>query len=341
MSVAVRVRERRTLGLVLSGTQLLNVIEWAHATGQQKDLRVVVLAPKDEPTRRQLERVSWLAGAAGIVVDTIDLHRVAGGVFGEGARLMRDVARAEQLAIGDPFSRLVQSALPFARPDRVVIVDDGTATWQYRDCVQAGRPLVRWDGTRAGSVRAAQATRLLSPGRNRDVTVFSCLADATPVGAFNVVNDYAWTRARSRPEVVTGVVDVIGTSLVESGIVTRSAYLAAIARLAHDYGPIRYLAHRRESAEGLALIATIPGLRVERPSRPVELVLRHGPVASHAIAFPSTAAHTLPIVLQDVPVHLDVRPIDAAWFNPNCAAAARRFVERIANDAPLDLLDAA
>jgi hypothetical protein len=335
------VSDRRTLALVLSGTQLLNVVEWAHATGSMSDLRIVVLAPKDNATRRQLARVGALVSAAGVDVETVDLHRTASGVIGDGARLMRDVARADQLVVGDPFSRLVQTALPFARPDNVVIVDDGTATWEYRECVQSRRPMLRWDRPRTDSARAARATRLLSPSRTRDVTVFSCLADATPVGAFALTNTYAWTRGRARPEVSSDFVDVVGTSLADGGIVERRSYLAAIAGLAQEYAPVRYLAHRREGAEGLALIATIPGVRVARPDLPVEVLLRHGPVASHVIAFPSTAAHTLPIILGDVPVRLDVRRIESSWFTPTASLPVRRFVDRIATDAPLDILDVA
>ena len=53
------------------------------------------------------------------------------------------------------------------------------------------------------------------------------------------------------------------------------------------------------------------------------------------IAFPSTAAHTLPIVLSDLDVELTVIPIKAGWFTPTATVRARSFVARIARDAPV------
>lgn len=325
----------RTLALVESATQLLNVVEWAHATGEHGDLRVAVLCPKDSPTRGQLDEVAGLARGAGVDVEIVNIRALGSGGMLGGVRLTRSLATARRVVIGDPFSGLIQTLLPFTRAEHVVVVDDGTATWEFASCITRGTPLIRWRlEPKGSSSRAARATRLLSPGVNRTITVFSCLRDATPPGAIGEVNRYAWTKSWRTPTLVTDETDLLGASLVETGMVDRGAYLGAVRHLARRYGPLRYLAHRRESEERLAELETVPGVRVQRGRLPVELTLREGPVAKHVITFPSTAAHTLPVVLSDIDTRIEVRRIDEAWFTPGTSVRARDFVDRISADAP-------
>lgn len=331
-----RMTKLRTLALVESATQLLNVMELAHTSGEAAGLRVAVLAPRDAQPRRQIAHVAELAAAQGIDVRTMDVRRLGAGAVAGGLRLTHELPRAQRLLVGDPFSRMIQTLLPLVRADEVIVVDDGTATWEFKDCVTADSPLIRWQRPHDRSAaRAIRATRLLSPSPTRRLTVFSCLDGATPVGATGVANRYAWTRSGSRPEICTGEIDLVGSSLVESGVVDRRAYLDAVRRLNRRFPAMRYLAHRRESDNRLAEIAALPDVRVVRPALPVELALRQGPVAEHVITFPSTAAHTLPIVLGDLDVLIEVRPIDLAWFTPATTSHARDFVTRIAQDAPL------
>jgi hypothetical protein len=150
-----------------------------------------------------------------------------------------------------------------------------------------------------------------------------------------IVNRYAWTRSWSRPEVRVGEIDVVGASLVETGVVDRAQYLEGVRRLTRRFAPVRYLAHRRESPNRLAEIAALPGVRVVRADLPIELALRRGPVAKHVITFPSTAAHTLPVVLADLDVLLEVRRVDPGWFTASTTPHARDFVARISEEAPL------
>lgn len=325
-----------TLALVESATQLLNVLEWGHRTGLSGGLRVVVLPPRDHHPLRQVKRVAALAAEAGVDVRIDPVREPHAGAVSAGLRVARDVALAPRLVVGDPFSRAIQTVLPLSRAEDVVVVDDGTATWRFRDCVDSGAPLVRWTvfaGTPAR--RAQRATSLLSPSTGRSLEVFTCLEGAVPIGARHTVNRYTWTRSAGRPEITAGETDVLGVSLVDSGVIERRAYVAAVARIARRHGRVRYVAHRRESENLVAEIATIPGLRVLRPDLPVELALRHGPVAERVITFPSTAAHTMPVVLADLPVDFQVRHVDTAWFRPGTTLQARRFVGRIATDAHL------
>ena len=326
----------RTLALVESATQLINAAEWVFARGEEGSTDITVLAPADAESIRQIQSVAGAVRDSGMSVAIRPVRAVGPGTPFVAARVMADVARASTLVIGDAFSRYIHALLPLSRAAHVVIVDDGTATWDYACRVDAGEALVRW--TRPASsakAHAIRATELLTPSPRRSVDVFTCLTNATPVGAITLANRYRWVRSRQRPIVVDNQLDLLGTSLVGSGVVERHAYLNAIAALARDGRPVRYLAHRRESDHLVAEIATVPNLRVVRPDQPVEMLLRTGPVAAQVIAFPSTAAHTLSIVLQDVDVEIGVHPIRASWFTPQATLHARSFVARIAADAPV------
>jgi hypothetical protein len=326
----------RTVALVESATQLLNVFEWAYSSGETDGLRILVLAPRDRHTVRQIARVADLAAGLGAEIGCYPVRTPTPGAIIGAARVLRDIAGAQQLVIGDPFSRFIQTMLPATRAEHVVVVDDGTATWEFAKCIDAAKPLVRWNVPLSGpESRASRATRLLSPSESRALTVFSCLRDATPVGATGLANRYSWTQSWSCPDLVDNELDVLGVSLVDTGVVDRRKYLDAVARLARRHAPVRYVAHRRESDNLVAEIATIPGVRVARADLPVELAFREGPVARQIITFPSTAAHTLPVVLSDVDVRIEVRRVEPSWFTPTTTKHAREFVARIADEALL------
>ena len=326
---------RSSLALVESATQLLNVAEWAYANGDADDTTVAVLAPKDPHSVRQLNRVAEAISGLGLDLHLYPVRNRRPAALAGAARTARAMARADRLIVGDPFSRFIQTRLPLSSACDVVVVDDGTATWEFAKCIDAGKPLVRWGMSLAGAEwRAERATRFYSPGPDRDLTVFSCLSDATPLAAIGLANRYEWARSWSRPEVVDDEIDVLGVSLVDNGVIERRPYVDAVAALARGSAPVRYIAHRRESASLLGEIAALPGVRVVRNDLPVELALRRGPVARRIVAFPSTAAHTLPVVLSDVGVRVRIRPVERQWFTPATTRHAREFVARIADTAP-------
>lgn len=325
-----------TLALVESATQLINATEWVHDSGALDSTNVVVLAPTDAESVRQIHGVADAARASGVSVVVLPVRRKRPEAPLLGARVLSMVAQARQLVLGDPFSRYIHTLLPTARADQVVIVDDGTATWDYAACIDSGAPLVRWtQRSVVPAPHAVRATRLLTPGAHRSIDVFTCLRDATPAGAMALANRYRWTRSGHRPEIVDDQIDLLGTSLVDSDVVERHAYLNAVAAVARTGPPVRYLAHRREVDQLVAEIATIDNVRVVRPKLPVELLLRQGSVARTVLVFPSTAAHTLPIVLSDLDIVLRVKPVDPGWFTANATVRARAFVARIAHDAPV------
>jgi hypothetical protein len=327
---------RGTLALVESATQLLNVAEWAYAGGETADLLIAVLAPGDKRTVQQINRVAELVRELDVPIRTHSVRTARPGTVAGIVSVTRALARAERLVIGDPFSRFIQTVLPVAAAaDDVVVVDDGTATWEFVKCIDAGRPLVRWGVPLSGAEpRASRAGRLLSPSLTRALTVFSCLDDAIPLAATGLANRYEWARSAGRPVLVDDEIDVLGVSLVDNGIVQRRPYVDAVAGLARRHAPVRYIAHRRESESLVAEIAELPGVRVVRLDLPVELALRRGPVARRVITFPSTASHTLPVVLSDAGTRVEVRRIEPEWFTPETTKHAREFVTRIAARAP-------
>ena len=326
--------KRSTVAIVESATQLLNVAEWAHATKEAFDMKVLVLSPRDAHTVRQINRVADLIDGLGLEIHQYGVRsRTPGAVVGAG-RVALALSAADRLIVGDPFSRMLQTLLPLTDPSGVVVVDDGTATWEFARCVNAGKPLVRWGVPLRGAERRAhRATRFFSPSPYRQLTVFSCLNDSAPLAAVPLANRYEWTRSWSRPELVEDEVDLLGVSLVDNGVVRRRPYVAAVAELARKQ-PVRYIAHRRESASLVGEVASLPGVRVVRSDLPAELALRRGPVARRVVAFPSTAAHTLPVVLSDLGVSVEVHPIAPEWFTPATTRHAREFVARIADAAP-------
>jgi hypothetical protein len=145
-------------------------------------------------------------------------------------------------------------------------------------------------------------------------------------------NDYRWVRRSIPAPVLRASADLVGTSLVETGVVSSSAYLGAVARIVGDHGVRRYFAHRREEGAKLDEIEAL-GVEVVVPALPLEIAARLGPVGSTMITFPSTVAHTLPLVLADRPVQFVVQPVEPHWYLPRATPSARRFLDDVTNAA--------
>ncbi|MEU6391468.1 hypothetical protein [Streptomyces sp. NPDC046939] len=330
-----------TLCFVESPVQLLNVLEWAHHAGTKAT--VVVLSPTDPMTRGQLRRMAELARAEGHTVRWEEARDGAGAPFQTVGGLAGPLRKAERVVIGDPFSRYVQLLLMITRARDLVVVDDGTATMEFVAQLARGERLVRWHrrGGRPGprdlvfAPVSSSARRRLTPrtGR-REVTVFTSMpVDEAPDGVKIAENDYAWTRARFGPPLLTRGADLVGTSLVETGVVDLDRYLEAVRALATAHGATRYFAHRREAADKLHRLATETGLEVVRPDLPLELIARRGPVGRTILSFPSTVVHTLPIALEGTGVKVAVCEIDPTWLTEGVSDHAQGFLAGIAGSA--------
>lgn len=354
-----------TLALVESPVQLLNVLEWAyahgglewacahgglewacphgghHAPAPDHAPTVVVLPPRDAMTRGQLRRMAQLARDAGLRVRWEEARGDARGPLRTLRALARPLRRAARVVVGDPFSRYVQLLLTFTRRcGEVVVVDDGTATMAYLAQLADGKPLVRWHRAGDGGLRgaafaplAARARSRLVPGPGRRVEVFSTMPVAAPDGVRVTANRLAWTRARFGPPTVAAGADLVGCSLVETGVVDADRYLRAVCALVAEHQVTRYFAHRRESPGKLARIAEAAGVAIVRPDLPLELVARRGPIGRSVVSLPSTVVHTLPLVLADTPVSVTVCEVDSSWFTARASARARDFLTRVVGTA--------
>ncbi|MEU5699485.1 hypothetical protein [Streptomyces aurantiacus] len=305
-------------------------------------LTLVVLSPTDPMTRGQLRRMADLARDEGYEVRWEEARGGASAPFHTVGGLAPLLRRARRIVMGDPFSRYVQLLLTITRARDLVVVDDGTATMEFVSQLARGERLVRWHrrGGRPGprdlvfAPVSARARRRLTPGTGRRVEVFSAMPiTETPEGVDLTANDFAWTRARFGPPRITKGADLVGTSLVETGVVDPDRYLEAVQRLAGTYGATRYFAHRRESPEKLHRLAVETGLEIVRPDLPLELIARRGPIGRTILSFPSTVVHTLPLALAGTDVKVAVLDIDPAWLTENASPRAQGFLSGVTGTA--------
>lgn len=332
-----------TAALVESPAQLLNVIEWADASGEPaRQVSVNVLAPTNELSRRQLRAVAALARENGLDVAWHE-PRLGGA---ETARTVRALAGSligvGRLVVGDPFSGVIQVVLSIVRAEQVVIVDDGTATMEFARQWVAGESLARWHqqatpGQRGQITKfardqiSASVRRRLGPGSSCELSAFSCLA--VDLGSSRVMaNTYAWTRRRFSAPTVKSSADLVGTSLVETGVVDLGAYLEGIALLKRQHGVDRYFAHRKESDVKLERIRML-GLQIVRPELPLEIEARAGTIGRRVISFPSTVVHTLPLVLSDTAVEVVVCDIGAGWLTARASTGSDAFLRHVNSSA--------
>lgn len=326
-----------TLALVESPAQFLHLLEWCHAEQAADRTRLAVLAPTDPVTLDQLRSMADFAEEEGIAMDWY-APRVSplAGLRTVG-QLRTAVAGAHRLVVGDPFSGLIQALLPRVAESEVVVVDDGTATLEFASQLVEGGPLRRWHAGGAGidPVRSLLARRARSFFGRSKLKLFTVMPVPLP-GSQVSRHSYEWTRRRFGPPKPLRGLDVIGSSLVETGVVELEAYLDAVARLAEDPGAGgRYFAHRREDPEKLRRLAQRSGLRIVRPKVPLEIELRRGPVAARLASFPSSVGYTLLLVLAGVDTHISVQPIPASMIKGQVSSRARSFLDRVAADMRL------
>ncbi|MFE5537421.1 hypothetical protein [Streptomyces sp. NPDC056492] len=309
-------------------------------------LRIVVLPPTDPMSRGQLRRMAGLARDEGYEVAWQEARGGRLAPIKALAALAKDVRAARRVVVGDPFSRYVQLLLTLVRAEELVVVDDGTATMEFVAQTARGERLVRWHrvggGGLPGRVRelayapvSATARRRFTPaaGAGRRVEVFSSMPVTVHGGMTLRVNEFAWTRSRFGPPRLTKGTDLVGTSLVETGVVDPARYLDAVRALTLEHGATRYFAHRRESAEKLRTLSEATGLEIVRPDLPLELIARRGPVGRTIVSFPSTVVHTLPYALTGTGVTVAVCDVEAAWLTGSASPRARSFLAGVTETA--------
>jgi hypothetical protein len=327
------------LALVESPAQLLNVVEAGFRIPDLAGTPIAVLAPKAGPTCDQLWAMTDLARAAGHEVYWYEPRLGAGSL----ARTVRTFASqfrgVEHLVVGDPFSGVIQLILTLARFRGVTLVDDGTATLEFARLWATKQPLSRWHrgGVQrpswplVGTVRdrmAGGVRRRLSEAELRLFTALPVLLPGVEVHR----NDYAWVRSRWSAPKVEPTADLMGTSLVETGVVQPEHYQLGVQSLVDRYQVRRYFAHRKESESKLTQITAL-GVDVIRPDLPLEVVARRGPVGRLLLSFPSTVVHTLPLVLAGTGVSVQVCDIPPQWYESRMNGRAGDFLGRVTSTA--------
>ena len=327
----------------------------ASVPGASAGLTIVVLSPHDPMTRGQLRRVAELARDEGIAVRWEEARGGATAPVKTIGSLAGELRRARRVVIGDPFSRYVQLLLTLTAARGVVVVDDGTATMEFVSQLARGERLVRWHRKGAGGARAAlfapfsrRARARLTPGArpgrravaaDEGVEIFSSMpvdasvAELRQLGVTVTANDFSWTRARFGPPRLTRGTDLVGTSLVETGVVDLEHYLTAVTELARTHGATRYFAHRRENSDKLQRVTAATGLEIVRPDLPLELVARRGPIGRTILSFPSTVVHTLPLALAGTPVTVAVCDVDRRWLTEGASPRAEGFLSGVTGSA--------
>ncbi len=330
------------LALVESPVQLLNVIKLGMSDPSLARIRIAVLAPAEGQTRTQLRVMAQLAREVGHQVSWHEPRNGGAAVARTVSAVATELAGVDHLVLGDPFSGAMQVIVSLVRPATVTIVDDGTATMEFARQWTSGEHLARWHQVATPSHRrhirtlareqiADRVRRLLSPQSGCRLRVFSCLPVALD-GVEVLRNDFTWVRsAYSKPVIRTGA-DLVGTSLVESGVVGAASYLDGVKQLIARYGVGRYLPHRKESPAKLAEIEQL-GVQIVPSTLPLEIAARQGPIARTVVSFPSTVVHTLPLVLSDSPVEVVVCDINDGWFTAGTSYRSDQFLGLVSTTA--------
>ncbi|MHC3460068.1 hypothetical protein [Streptomyces flavovirens] len=328
------------LAFVESPVQLLNVLEWTHSRGEHDSTVVVVLPPVDPMSRGQLRRMAELARDEGTAVRWQEARGETGAPLKALRALTGLIRKADRVVIGDPFSRYVQLLLSLVRTRRVTVVDDGTATMEFVAQLVQGERLVRWHRRGGRGPRelllapvTTAARRSFVPSATRTVEVFTAMPVEAPEGVVVTANTFAWTRDRFGPPTLTKGADLVGTSLVETGVVDPVPYEEAVTTLARTHGATRYFAHRRESADKLHALEAATGLEIVRPDLPLELIARRGPIGHTVLSFPSTVVHTLPLALAGTGVKVAVCDIAPEWLRDTASPRAQGFLRGVTETA--------
>lgn len=329
--------ERQRLALVESPAQLLNVLELERYEPQDEPTKIAVLAPIGEPTRTQLRAMTSLARRSGHEVSWYD-PRLGGASVARSVRAMAaDLRGVDRLIIGDPFSGVIGVIISISRPTEVTVVDDGTATLEFVRQWSAGAPLTRWHdparptgAAQLGTLVRDQVADALRRRLSRDtcrLRLFTAMPVQLP-GIEVLPNTYGWVRARYEPPTIKTGADLVGTSLVESGVLDEECYLDTVADLISTHRADRYFAHRKENDRKLARINEL-GVQVMQPLLPLELIARRGPIGRQVLSFPSTVVHTLPVVLAGSASEVVVCTLSGGRYAPQAPPQADAFLSSV------------
>lgn len=247
-------------------------------------------------------------------------------------------AREPVWLVGDAFSGLFQATAPLRRPERIVLVDDGLATLELcrllvrRDpLVRIGRP-ARASRRRLGAVAAGRLRSLAADGR---VTIFTALpltpdlASGLRSQGFDVrPNQFGWLTTQPADEAMPEPTIVVGSAMAADKLIDADRYVDWIRSLAKE-GTLRYLPHRRQTAELLATLAGIDGVTVDAPGAPVEVRLRGLRRGQRVLSLPSTSTILLATIISPLGVPVTALDVPADWWTPRASADHREHLTSV------------
>lgn len=314
----------RAHALVESPLQLLCTVE-AHADGVAAP-RTVAQVRDDVPS----------LGEAAAAIESFGLPD--GLRLDHVGPLTALAPRAPAWIVGDAFSGVFQTRLLAHGPRKVVLVDDGLATIELARLLVAGSPLTRV-GQPAGAARralgAAATRRLRRLARRGGVVLFTALplgaslrAELGSAGVRVIDNRFPWLATRPAGATPTEPTIVVGSAMVSDGLVRSQPYVEWIQALARQ-SPVRYLPHRRSSANVLDALAATPGVAVDTAGAPVEVRLRGLRSGQRVVSLPSTSAVLLTTILaaRDVPVV--PREVPDSWWTPRASRSLREHLSSV------------
>jgi hypothetical protein len=216
------------------------------------------------------------------------------------------LSRHRHWLVGDGFSGQFRLAASVLRPRRVTFLDDGANVVAFADALLGRRAFARPGIAERGltTTVAPFATELIlrraQTGGADFFTAFDLGAqrlDALRDRGFGLrLHDFAWTRSSASPHPALRGRVALGSAGPVDGRMSLKAYLSWLTDVARE-GEVSYLPHRRETAEQLAAVARIAGVRVFSTGLPVELVLAGAEGPLDILTLPSSAVTTLALVL--------------------------------------------
>ena len=223
-----------TVALVESPAQLLNVVEWAHQRPTPADRCPIGADPRPaRPRPVGGSCAAWpgwparpVSRCAGTSRGSAVRRRPYGAVAGRRPRRRRP-AGPRRPVLGRDAGRS-----PLCRTSEVMLVDDGTATLEFARQWAAGEPLRRWHQVAAEEHRRQITTFArdqiagLAPAPAGDraraagsPSSAACRWRSAPRGCCR--NTLRLAAGAASPATGQRAADLVGTSLVETGVVSR------------------------------------------------------------------------------------------------------------------------
>jgi len=230
------------------------------------------------------------------------------------------------LVLGDPYSRLGQLALNARRCQRVLVLEDGAATYRAIEQLHTGTPMQRAGDKRIKPTRRQMAAQNRLSRLNGPDQLTWILHRTPGIESASVVT-HRFDHLRSTAYVAhPGITRVVaGSALSHDGHVQPATYLNWLDAVFALGGPTLFKPHRREPASSFGL-AEAAGIHIDTTPEPIERLI-HGMrdvVDLHTL--PSTPALTCRAVRPGLTVH--IAPL-GEWWNRGTPSGVVELAETV------------